>query len=252
MFGESSKTLSDLIKTKTISAAHCVQDNRKALKYSPNEIAVLLGAFILLAKSEGGVKQANITNILIHPDWEMIGTAPFDADVAILVLSESVRLTNDIQVACLPSDFDTIDNAKGFVVGWDYLVQQSPKHSLVNVYNYSQCYAGTHVLSSYLPSRTFCGGAEETSILKKTSGGGFFVATGSSWIQYGVAVLVTNVTDNATNETLVSFMNVALFKNWIIDAVRQSGGVIGEAIQGRISLECDFIHLYYSYVINRV
>lgn len=193
----------------------------------------------------GGVKHANITEIHVHPDWESISKTSLDADIAILVLNSAIVLTNDIQVACLPSDGDSIDNATGFIIGWDS-VQLTPKRSTINVFNNSHCYAETHILSAHVPPHTFCGGAEEVSFLKEVSGGGFLINSGSVWVQHGVAASVTNVSGSLKDQTIVSLVNVALFKIWIIDTVRQSGGVIGEAIKGKINLECNFIHLYYS------
>lgn len=214
---------------------------------------MLLGAGVPLAKAEGHEKHANITEITVHPDWERFSKTSLDADIAILVLDNSVTLTHDVQVVCLPSDGDVIDDAKGFIAGWD-LEQRTPKHSIINVFNYSYCLDETHILSTTLPSHTFCGGAERASILKTVTGGGFFISSGSDpvWVQYGVAVSVTNGTGNLNDQKIVSLMNVALFKTWIVDTVRQSGGVVGEAITGRSNLECNFVHLYYSYVVSRV
>lgn len=235
---------------QNISAAHCIQDENRTQTYGPSEIAVLLGAFVLLAKSEAGLKHANISEILVHPDWKMFSKTRPDADVAILVLENDVTLSNDIQIVCLPSDDDTIENAEGFVVGWD-LVQQTPKHSIINVFNSSDCINEDLPLGSFLSPRTFCGGTGKISQSKRISGGGFFTSFGSAWVQHGIAVSITNATiNNSTEQSVVSLMSVASFKNWIGNVVSQSEGVIGEAVKGKVNLECKFIRLYYGYVVN--
>lgn len=236
----------DSIAKIQLSVARCIQEKNTGLKYGPSEIGVVLGAYVLLTKSKGGMKHVNITEIRVHPDWEELGTSRLDAGVAILILSEIVTLTNDIQVTCLPSDDDVVEDATGFLVGWD-LVQQTPKHSVINVLNNSYCYTENLFPNYLLSPRTFCG-VGEVSVMKKISGGGFFTLTGSAWVQQGIAVSVTNATGDATNQTIVALMNVKSFKSWIAETVRHSGGVIGEAIRGKISMDCNFINLYYSYV----
>lgn len=235
-----------------ISAAHCIQDKSIGLKYAPAEIAVLLAAYTILAKSDGGFKHANVTDIRVHPNWEEFNKTILDADVAILILSKSVTLTNDIQVICLPSaDHDfVINNTKGFVVGWE-LVQQTPKHSIINIINNSSCYTSdTLSLYSFLSPRTFCGDGGNFTLMKKVSGGGFYMRTGSAWVQHGIAVSVTNATGDLMGQEIVFFMNVTSFKSWIVDTVAQSGGVVGEALSGKINLDCEFNYLYYSYVVS--
>lgn len=221
------------------------------MKYVPTEIGVLLAAFVLLAKSEAGLKHANITEILVHPDWEMFSKTKLDADVAILVLNNDVTLSTDVQIVCLPSDDDPLEDTSGFVVGWD-LVQQTPKHSIINVFNSSECSNENLPLRSHYPTRTLCGGTGQILLSKKVAGGGFFTSSGTAWVQHGIAVSLTNITIGSTKQSIVSLVSVASFKNWIGDAVSQSGGVIGEAIKGKVNLECDFSHLYYTYVVSRL
>lgn len=210
----------------------------------PSEIGVVLGAYVILAKSKNGMRHVNVTEVRVHPDWEQPSTSKLDSDVAILILDEIITLTNDIQVICLPSD-DVLDGdvATGFLVGWD-LVQQIPKHSVFHTLNDSYCYTENIFQNFLLSPRMFCAGGE-VSPMKKIAGGGFLMLSGSAWVQHGIALSLTNATD----QTIVALVNVKSFKNWIVETVRRSGGMIGEAIKGKADLECQFIHLYYSYVM---
>lgn len=196
------------------------------------------------------MKHANVTEIRVYPEWEEFSKRSLDADAAILILSNSVTLTNDIQVVCLPSDDDSIDDVKGFIVGWD-LVQQTPKHSIINFFNNSYCNTENIFSSSFLSRRTFCGvGDEKVSLIKKISGSGFFIRSTSAWVQHGIGVSVTNATGDLTGQEVVVLLNVTSFKHWIAQTVRRSGDVVGEAIKGTIDLDCEFIDLYYSYVVS--
>lgn len=100
--------------------------------------------------------------------------------------------------------------------------------------------------SFFLTPRTFCGSTGSNSRISNVSGGGFFVPSGSAWIQYGIAVTVANATGDFEGDTLVFFMNVKTFKDWIVETVRQTDGVTGEAIKGKIILDCQFTYLFYS------
>ncbi|XP_037036930.1 uncharacterized protein LOC119074765 [Bradysia coprophila] len=229
-----------------LTAAHCIHDKSRSLVYLPTDIAVLLGAFVLLAKSDAGLKYVNITEILVHPDWEMFYKTRPDTDVAILVLDNDVALSSDIQLVCLPSDDDPTEITTGFLVGWD-LLQQTARHSIINVFNSSDCINENLPLSPFVLPRTFCGGTGQVLPSKKVSGGGFFTSSGSAWVLHGIAMSITNATINSTEQSIVSLMYVAPFKNWIGNVVSQSGGVIGEAIKEKVNLECEFRHLYYGY-----
>lgn len=225
-----------------------MQDKSIGLKYNPAEISVLVGAYGPAAQSEPGVKQINVTDIQVHPDWEAFSQTRLDSDLAILVLNDSVTLTDDIQIVCLPSDDDVTVNVPGYVVDWD-ADEDKPKHFVINSFNNSYCYIVNHFESFFLSPRTFCGGGSEdgdVAAIKTVSGGGFFVRSGSAWVQHGIAVSVKNATDYLTDQTLVFLINVKSFKNWIAHTLRQTDGVVGEAVKGKINLDCEFIWLYYS------
>lgn len=201
----------------------------------------------MLSKAEEVIKQANVSDFLFHPNWNQ---TTLEANVAVLVLSNSIALTTDIQIVCLPADDDVINDAKGFLVGWD-LMQQTPKHSNVTVMNNSHCNTENHILDLFLSHQTFCAGGDKNLLTKKVSGGGFFTTYGSAWVQHGIAMEVVRGTfsDLATsNETIAFLTRVYPYNSWIVDAVRQTGGEIGEATKGKIILDCDFIRLYVSYV----
>lgn len=78
-------------------------------------MAVLLGAYNLELKVESGTQQKNVQEIHVHPDWSPL-SLKYDADLAILVLSESVEFTRYIRPICMPDDYPPVD-VKGSVVG---------------------------------------------------------------------------------------------------------------------------------------
>ncbi len=80
-------------------------------------MSVLLGAYNLYVKVERGLQQRDVEEIYVHPDWRVFNEK-YDADIAILVLSEMVDFTNYIRPICMPDDYPPID-AQGSIVGND-------------------------------------------------------------------------------------------------------------------------------------
>lgn len=78
-------------------------------------MAVLLGAYNLDVKIERGVQQRYVEEIYVHPDWKPFNEK-YDADLAILALSEIVEFTTYIRPICMPDDDPPID-AMGSIVG---------------------------------------------------------------------------------------------------------------------------------------
>lgn len=87
----------------------------------PTELLVRLGAYNLTNIRETGAVNRNVSEIIVHPDWEVYED-DYDADIAILVLSDHVPYTNYIRPVCLPFEDDATDisavDVDGYVVGW--------------------------------------------------------------------------------------------------------------------------------------
>lgn len=79
------------------------------------DVAVFLGAYNLNVKAERGAQQRDVDEICVHPEWK-VDNDRYDADLAILVLSEIVEFTKYIRPICMPDDDPPIDNI-GSIVG---------------------------------------------------------------------------------------------------------------------------------------
>ncbi|KAJ6636229.1 Chymotrypsin-C [Pseudolycoriella hygida] len=228
-------------KKHILTAGHCVQDRSIGLQYAPSEISVRLEAYVLPV----GGRNVNVSEIYIHPYWEEFNVARLDSDIAILLLTDSLTLNQNVQVVCLPSDDDIVQDTIGYVVGWGS-ENQLPSHSIVNVLENSFCYS-----LNQTNMRTICGEVETMdSSIREVAGGGLFVSDfASTWVQHGIAVLFTNVTikEEKYDEPVMFFVNVKSFKIWIEYIVNQTGGALGEAIKRKHNLNCSYMFLYYSY-----
>lgn len=206
---------------------------------------VHLGAYNLSSINEEGAIKKSVSQIHVHPDWTIF-SIKYDADIAILVLSDNVTFSNFIQPVCIPTNDTTIDsatlNVEGFIIGWALEGNQTrvelPRHAVTKALNASYCLTTDPLLASFSSERTFCGGYDKGTPNIGDSGGGFLVLSGSAWVQFGI---ISAMRTNKAGQVLNSFpiyTNVRLFKSWIFE---MTDGAVGEANGMRINLHCQYL-----------
>lgn len=99
----------------TFPAAHCVHPKNEEAKLQPQHIVAFIGAYDLKDKRNGNVAERTISEVNVHQDWKY-KDIKYDADLAILVLSQSVKFSDYIQPVCLTADTTIQDEIKGTVV----------------------------------------------------------------------------------------------------------------------------------------
>ncbi|XP_037043639.1 connectin-like [Bradysia coprophila] len=216
-----------------LTAAHCVQKKNSLRILSPHEVIVRVGSYNISNESEMGVVQRNVSDIFIHPDWDVFAYA-FDADIAILVLSETITFTYGIQPVCMPAD-GIMEQVEGIVVGWglqeNRMRAEIPRQTSVRAINESHCLREDNGIAIFTSARTFCGGDGDGTPSSGDSGGGFFFISGSSWAQYGIlSAIRANATGHVIPNAYHIYTNLTQFKNWMIETVNQTGGEVGEAV----------------------
>lgn len=216
------------------------------------DVAVLLGAYNIDLRIERGVQQRDVEEIHVHPDWKVFNEK-YDADLAIFVLSEIVEFTKYIRPICMPDDDPPID-AMGSIVGkcydeciflktfrikfcqlgWGLSENVTTNrhesvllHANSIVLNDSYCYTTQQFLALFSSTRLFCGGGEGGSPNKGDSGGGFFILSGSTWIQYGiVSASLSDAKGIVLPYSFSLYTNVRSFKIWIEETVAKYGSAV--------------------------
>lgn len=80
-------------------------------RYKPQELLIILGKLnIQKWVPSSGEKMIEPESIHVHPDYESMNS---DADIAVLVLSESVEFTKYIRPLCLWGASDDLNNIVG-------------------------------------------------------------------------------------------------------------------------------------------
>lgn len=222
----------------------------------PIDIVVMLGAYNLSVKNETGSLRSKVIDIYLHPDWNDYKLS-YDADIALLVLNETVTFSNQIRPICLPTDDVITDSVRGSIVGWGLTENaidnhlQYPRHAYTNALNASYCLTEDPELAFLSSTRTFCGRGKDGGPNRGDSGGGFFVLYGSIWVQYGViSALRVNASGIVDPDSFAIYTNVKLFRNWIHETVEETGAVIITATE-KVNVNCLYDYSFtWGYVIS--
>lgn len=99
-----------------VQASHCLHEKYKVQVPAANVI-VFLGRFDIEDENEVGSLEADISDILVHPDWNPFDVS-FNADIAVLTLKHQIIFTSLIQPVCLPDVDQDAFNVQGTVVGY--------------------------------------------------------------------------------------------------------------------------------------
>lgn len=175
----------------------------------------------------------------------------YDADVAVLVLSENVTFTTHIKPVFLPPHnvilkASNID-VRGTIVGWGFgenatIHEEIPRQADIATYNHSYCFLTYDNIAPLSSTRTFCTGSEEGSPNEGDSGGGFFVCYYDVWTQYGIISSTVRDSKGILARTSVGvYTNVRSFQDWIREKVEKTGGLLGRAMK-RMNMECRFYY----------
>lgn len=182
--------------------------------------------------------ERNVSKVHVHPKWNVY-VDEFDADLAILVLSDKVTFTQYIQPICMPGNV-VIEGVQGTIVGWgiakNEITEEIPQYTVTKVLNASYCYKKDPPIIAFTSSNTFCGGDGDGTPNKGDSGGGLFGIYDNSWVQYGIISAVrTNETGNVLKNSFAVYTNINMFKNWITDTAQMND----------ITLQCHYGSAYF-------
>ncbi|CAG9811267.1 unnamed protein product [Chironomus riparius] len=202
--------------SKVITAAHCIWEKHSSYPIKSHEIRVGFGIHNLFDLFEAGKVIAGVKTVHIHPDWNA-----FDADIAVLELTEDISFKNNIQLICMiqtNSEFPL--DATGVVAGFG----RSENHKFefianvikVPILSYKDCqkHVQFHPIISH---RTICGGyANGTGVCNGDSGSGLVVEHNGSFYLRGIvsASLFGEYLQCDVNDYAV-FTDVTKFDNWI-------------------------------------
>lgn len=204
----------------------------------------LLGKYDLKTANEVGAKKALVWDIAIHDDWNF-NDLKFDADISIVILSETVELNDGIRLVCLPTSSDEEvasgpADVIGTVVGWgksenSNSLMSTPNELHVPAINSSHCYTTYDKLATISSNRMFCGGFEnqDKAPCLGDSGSGFYIFEPSTdtWNVRGIVSASYVDLDHGCDISMYSlYTNVAKFTDWITKVLSETREIIWKEI----------------------
>lgn len=142
--------------------ANIIKDKRSFEALSNTEFKVLLGAHDLSNKNEKGRLFVDINEIHINNLWSTLSKS-YNADIAVLILSQKVQFSAFIEPICL--DFSITSINDGVVVGYGNSKEEMrlngniPKKYSTPIITNEMCNVKYPNLTKYSSSNTFCANA---------------------------------------------------------------------------------------------
>ncbi|XP_070504868.1 uncharacterized protein [Chironomus tepperi] len=197
-----------------LTAAHCIENKGPDQRLSADQISTTLGA-VDISNNNGVIY--DVIEIKIHPEWNATRGTKFDADLAIIKLNQSVKLSENIQPVCLPLPDEKVFEVTGFMVGYGTYSNENGLDEKLRYFKIPTVSQEDCLLHSGV-KRTFCGGDLSKNACKSDSGAGFVVEShfGSSTIIGIVSSATISNTENCKFDSYVVFTNVPKFVNWIL------------------------------------
>lgn len=204
--------------TKTVTAAHCIQDKNKP-RTNTRDVLLKLGAYDLNNPNEDGVYSIAASEIIMHPDWNPF-VQRYDADIAAITVEHDVPYTQFIRPICLASA--EITALEGQVAGWGKsedetkLHENIPKELRVPIWTNEHCFLESNEFVKVASKRTLCAGSRDgAGVCNGDSGGGLFVKSGGVFYLRGLvsASLLADGKCDVFNFAL--YTNVNKFIAWI-------------------------------------
>lgn len=191
----------------------------------------LLGKFNLSDSNEVGSVSSFVWDIFIHPEWNF-ASEQYHADIAVIVLMDSIKFTNQIQPVCLPKQSSDEVKGVGVVAGWgktEHLglesFDETPSKVQIPAVNELYCNQTYPKLAHYSSHATFCGGYENKGKAPclGDSGGGFYLKSRCHWKAAGIVSgsLADQMNSCDINKFQI-YTNVARFADWINQVMQKT------------------------------
>ncbi|XP_059610758.1 uncharacterized protein LOC132257743 [Phlebotomus argentipes] len=202
-----------------VTAAHCLFHGSGS-RLRVENIAVILGKNNLRIREEGE-KKIYPSNLHIHNDYRFHNP---DADIAVLVLPESVEFTKFIRPICLSNTTSLRDmnSRKSIGAGWSLddqgeVVSPVPQWAGDRpILNNTDCRQFSRRYR--FTKRTFCTGwgSKATGICQGNGGGGLAMKVNGQWVLRGViSTFIGANNNNCDHDAHTIFTDVFKFTYWI-------------------------------------
>lgn len=200
-----------------------------------------LGRFNLSELNEEGSVNSMVSKIVIHNGYS---PSYHVADIAIVVMLDSIEFSNTIQPVCLPKLGEEVVLGTGTVVGWKNSERsgyksffQTPSKAKIPAVNGYDCVMKFPDLTpmDYAWNYSFCGGVDNNGkapCLSET-GGAFYLKrlSNSAWTVNGIASeSLTDHENGCVDNKFQFYTDVVKFHHWITRNMKETQNVTAKLI----------------------
>jgi len=222
---------SDFIFLIKFLAAHCIHGKDNQYEFLARDIKVTVGAYNLSNTHESLKFMVDVETIEVHRHWNP-NSASFNADIAMLTLTDDIPFNRFIQPICLIEPGSLVTRIwNGYTVGYGKSEDQTKDHEDVLKYlkipiqdSNEECFHTNEALLKLSSSQTFCAGNRNgSSVCMGDSGNGLFIKYADTYFLRGIvsASLYTDHSCDVYNFAI--FTNVVEFSKWILDRISSPG-----------------------------
>ncbi|XP_043485625.1 serine protease gd-like [Polistes fuscatus] len=210
-----------------ITVAHCTRSSNN-LVLPANTMLASLGHYRLWDEREKGSITREIKEYKVHPDYkgELNYDQSADADLAVMILRETVEFSISIKPICLWTGSDDLRDIVGFdgyVIGWgkDEFGQFSnvPRQAVVPIVSQEDCLWSNVGFISLTSNRTLCAGSKNGSgPCNGDSGSGLVIRRNDGRYYLRGAVsrsILDNISMSCDLKNYVVYVDLAKYRDWI-------------------------------------
>lgn len=211
---------------------------------SPFEVLVILGRYNVSDYREKESLNSSVLDIVMHPDWDFL-SEKYDADIAILILNETITLSDSIRPICLPQKSFQEFSGTGTVVGYGKSEKgpgvafhdTKPNKVLMPAINASHCFTTSYKIAQYTSKRAFCAGFENEGKgpCLGDSGSGYYFKTRSSWVMQGIVSGSLIKELDCDVNTFSIYTSVPWFVDWIKEVMNDTKERVWQFIEYKCS-----------------
>jgi secreted trypsin-like serine protease len=189
------------------------------------------------------VIRGTFSSFRIHPDWDY-ESQKYDADIAVLVLKNTITYGTFVQPACLPSPTTNVFNVHGTVVGYGLTEntttnENRPKFVEINSIENEDCLWDSRIFQVAGSKRSFCAGDWGKNPCRGDSGGGFYTRNAEVYTINGI---VSAGAYDCDQGQYVVFTNVPRFIEWVRNEMTTDDAVD----EGNTAtLSCQYVELLH-------
>lgn len=183
-------------------------------------IFALLGRYDLKEEGEKNWLRREIAERKPHEEYKYwdLEHSKADADIAVLIMSESVTFTNYIQPICLPTPKDYVFDVSGVIVGYgkpDPYTEHlnTPQFLTMTSVNLTTCLFSNKQSLHTVSPRSFCARSKHGTACLGDSGGGFIKQLQGKWVILGI--ISHGLDAECSPDDFITFARVNYFLEWL-------------------------------------